>query len=744
MTQQSPPPKPTQPFPDNVIDANHGGLIGARLDRVDGPAKVCGVARYSYEYARQGEALYGAIVCATIAKGRIEAIDTAAIEKMPGVRLVLTHANVPRQASFISNRVPVRPGESRFARPRPFLAGPDIRHFGEAVALVVADSLERARAAADALPVRYAAQPPRSDMSAHLDGAYKPERINAGMPPDSIVGDFDAAFAEAPVKIDATYTTPWQNHNPIELWGTMAIWKAGKLTVYTSTQTATIARDAIAATLGLPREQVQVISKFIGGGFGGKLVCEADAILAAHAARMLGEPVKVMMTRQQAYFLTCHRPETIQRIRLGAAADGTLAATGMDVVEHTATYQEFAEQTATPARTLYAAPARRTTHRLVALDIPAPDTMRAPGEAPGLLAYESAMDELADALGIDPIELRIRNEPARDPERGVPFGSRKLIECMREGARRFGWDKRTKPRGRREGDWWIGMGMSAAFRPNYLQRAEARATIDAGGLLRIQTAMTDIGTGSYTIFTQIAAEAMGLEPRDVVMELGDSALPFAPGSGGSWGAASVGSAVLDACEKLSAKLAAGLDTAPRGRAALSAAVRRAGSTSVSADGAIEQGEQLRAYSSASYGAHFAEIAVDRITGETRLRRMLGVFALGRVLNAKTAESQLMGGMIWGLSGALHEETVVDHRWALPVNHDLAEYHVPVHADVRNIEVVILPELEPTHNPLKVKGAGELGICGAGAAIANAVYNACGVRVREFPITLDKVRAGAAR
>ncbi|MGK6354000.1 xanthine dehydrogenase family protein molybdopterin-binding subunit [Sphingomonas sp. DT-207] len=710
-------------------------MIGKGIDRLDGPAKVSGTARYAHEFAGAGEALVGVLVGATIARGRILATNADAVRAMPGVRLVLTHREMPEQAAFVSNAAPPGQGENRFARPRPFLDSDAVRYWGEPIALVVADSFEQARDAALAFSARYDALPPRTDIDAELDRAYDPKRINNGQPSDSLIGDLDAAIRSGAASLDLHYSTPRQNHNPMEPWATLAVWRDDKLTLYTSTQTASVMRDSVAVTLGLAKDQVRVVSKFVGGGFGGKLVAEADAILAAHAARLLGRPVKVAMLRQQGFSMAAHRPHSRQRIRFATTAEGVFTATGMDVVNDTATFQQFVEQTADPVRSIYAAPNRRTTHRAVALDIPAPDTMRAPGEAPGLTGYECAVDEIAEKLGIDPIELRIRNEPDRHPENGKPFGTRRLVECYREGARRFGWDARRLPRTRREGDWWIGIGMAAAFRPNYLRPCAARAIAHSSGRVTIQTSMTDLGTGSYTIYAQVAAEALGVPLSQVTVELADSALPPSPGSGGSWGAASGGSAVLDACRKLRAMLEPG---------EIAAAVRKLGGEDVAAEGAMVPGEALQQLASASYGAIFVEAAVDAVTGEVRVRRMLGVFDVGRVLNAKTARSQLIGGMTWGLSIALHEETVIDHRYGLPVNRDLAGYHIPVHADVEEIDAIMLDGVEPGHNPLGVKGVGEVGACGSGAAVANAIYNACGVRVRDMPITLDKIRAGWRR
>jgi xanthine dehydrogenase YagR molybdenum-binding subunit len=509
----------------------------------------------------------------------------------------------------------------------------------------------------------------------------------------------------------------------------------------------------MAATLQLPPEKVRIICKFVGGGFGGKLALEADAVLAALAARQLNRPVKVALTRQQVVVNVSHRTESIQRVRLGADRDGRLIALAHESLQHTSTFDEFTEQTVDSTRHLYAAPYRLTTHRLVRLDLPQPGDVRGPGEAIGMLAFEQAMDELAYAVDLDPIELRIRNEPTAHPETGKPFSTRHLVQCYREGARQFGWSRRpSKPGTIREGRWLIGYGMSASIRTNFMFPSQARARLTPDGHLTVQTAMTDIGTGTYTILTQIAAESMGFPVDLVTAEIGDSDLPRSPGSGGSFGAGSSGSAVYQACMALRGRMAraAGLNdvsqlvmkdgriTAGGEALPIEAFMAKFAPQGLEADGEIRPGKEMQDYSQNAYGACFAEVAVNVDSGEPRLRRMLGVFTAGRILNARTARSQAIGGMIWGLGSALHEEGLVDERYAQFVNNDLAGYHVPVNADVVNVDAVFLPELDDKSNPLKSKGIGELGICGTGASVANAIYNACGVRVRSYPITLDKL------
>jgi xanthine dehydrogenase YagR molybdenum-binding subunit len=535
----------------------------------------------------------------------------------------------------------------------------------------------------------------------------------------------------------------------MEPHATQATWEGDKVVLHTANQMLNQGQAAIARTLRIPLENVRLVSPYIGGGFGAKLWVNADAILAAIAARQLKRPVKTALTRQQVFHVTTHRSDTVQRIRLGTDRNGRILAIGHDVFSGNLRSEQTYEGAALQTRTLYAGANRLTRHRLAPLDIPVASSMRAPGEAVGMLALECAIDELAEKLGLDPIELRLRNEPMEDPERHVPYSSRHLVACFQEGARRFGWDKRNpKPSQVRDGSWLVGMGVAASTRGNPLLPSKANVRLGPDGFAIVRMAMTDIGTGTYTILTQIAAEMLGLPTERIRMELGDTSFPQASGSGGSFGAASSGSALFDACNTLRVKLArtASMDpnTAHFANSRISAAGQTRSLTDVvgaglEADGEIRPGRTLTAFSHQSYGAHFAEVGVDADTGEVRLRRMLGVFTAGRVLNEKTARSQAIGGMIFGVGAALEEGMILDPRFgSYFVNHDLAEYHVPVHADVPDVDAIFLSELDDKSNPLKSKGIGELGICGAGASLANAIYNACGVRVRDYPITLDKL------
>jgi xanthine dehydrogenase YagR molybdenum-binding subunit len=722
------------PIGSNALDVGAQGVVGKPLDRVDGRLKVTGGARYAYEVEQGPKTAYGVLVEASIGKGRIKSIDTGSAERAPGVILVLTYRNAPEQ------------GTGNHHAAHPVLTSPEVLYYGLPVAFVVAETFEEATAAAYLVRVKYDGAPGRYTLRSGLGEARIPQE---GPPPDSAVGDFAGAFAAAPMQLDVTYTTPLQSQAMMEPHATLAMWDGDNLILHTSNQMLNQGRDAVARTLQIPVENVRLISPYIGGGFGSKLWVNADAILAAIAARQLNRPVKTALTRQQIFHVTTHRSDTIQRIRLGTDRDGHILAIGHDVFSGNLWSEQSYEGAALQTRTLYAGENRLTRHRLAPLDIPVASSMRAPGEAVGLLALECAIDELAEKLDLDPIELRLRNEPAADPEKHIPYSSRHLISCLQEGARRFGWDRRnSKPGQSRDGRWLVGMGVAAATRGNTLQLSKANVRLGPDGSAVVRMAMTDIGTGTYTILTQIAAEMLGLAPEQVRVELGDTSFPQASGSGGSYGAASSGSALFDACNNLRAKLArlAGMDpdSARFGDGRIEAAgqsrqlVDLVGPGGIDADGEIKPGATSTEFSQQSYGAHFAEVGVDIDTGEVRLRRMLGVFTAGRILNEKTARSQAIGGMIFGVGAALEEALLLDPRFGCFVNHDLAEYHVPVHADVVDVDAIFLPELDAESNPLKSKGVGELGICGAGASIANAIYNACGVRVRDYPITLDKL------
>jgi xanthine dehydrogenase YagR molybdenum-binding subunit len=681
--------------------------VGAAMTRVEGREKVTGHAQYAFEHHLEGMA-HAWIVQATVAKGRVRAVDAEAALAVPGAVAVLWHDNAPRVASDDDLELAV-------------LQRPEVGYRGQIVAVAVAESLEAAREAAEAVRVDYDAEPHDVVLRADHPGLYEPDHVNPSYETDTERGDVEAALASAAVSIDATYTTPAQHNNPMEPHATVAAWRDGDLTLYESTQGAPNARDIVARVFGLPPERVRVIAPHVGGGFGAKVTPKPTATAAALAAAAVERPVKLAATRQQMFAITGYRTPTIQRLRLGADADGRLAAISHEVFEQSSTLREFAEQTAVATRKMYAAPNRRTQHRLVRLDVPTPTWMRAPGETPGMFAAECAMDELAIAAGIDPVALRIRNEPEVGPETGLRFSSRSLVDCLREGADRFGWATREP---RREGRWLIGTGVASSTYPARRRASSATARAQPDGGFVVSIGATDIGTGARTALTQIAADALGAPPARVRVEIGDSALPFAVGAGGSMGTSSWGSAVVKACAALRAQLSDNGDIPPEG-------VEATADTTED----VEADERLERH---SFGAQFAEVRVDSLTGEVRVARMLGVFAAGRIVNPTTARSQLIGGMTMGISMALHEESVLDREFGDYLNHDLAQYHFAACADILDIEATWIDEADDHLNPMGVKGIGEIGIVGTAAAVANAVHHATGIRIRDLPIRLDRL------
>jgi xanthine dehydrogenase YagR molybdenum-binding subunit len=710
-------------------------VIGKPTSRIDGPLKTTGTARYAYEWHDVAPRVaYGYVVGSAIAKGQIASISVSDARTAPGVLAIVTAKNAG----------PL--GKSEFNTAK-LLAGPEIQHYHQAIALVVAETFEQARAAADQLRVKYVEAPGTFDLAAAKSTAVKPARLN-GAPPDTAVGDFAGVFAAAPVQLDAVYSTPDQAHAMMEPHASIAAWTGDKLTLWTSNQMLDRGVSDIADTLRIPKENVRLISPFIGGGFGGKLWVRADAVLAALGARAARRPVKVALQRPLVFNNTVHRAATIQRIRIGAAQDGKIIAIGHESWSGNLP-GGHAEAAVSPTRLAYAGANRLTTTRLAALDLPEGNSMRAPGDAAGSMALEIAIDEVAEKLKLDPIEFRILNDTQVDPENpAIPFSQRQLVECLRTGAERFGWGKRnTQPGMVREGRWLIGMGVAAAFRGSPVQPSGARVQLDSHGIVTVETDMTDIGTGSYTIIGQTAAEMLGVPLDQVVVRLGDTAFPASSGSGGQFGANSSTSGVYAACLKLREAVAekVGFNRTDavfeggrirQGDRSFSLA-EAAGTGGMTAEDSIEFGDLQKRYRETSFGAHFVEVAVDAATGEARIRRMLAVCAAGRILNPTTARSQIIGAMTMGAGAALMEALVVDQRRGFFVNHDLALYEVPVHADIPHQEVIFLQETDPISSPMKARGLGELGICGIAAAIANAIYDATGIRVRDYPITLDK-------
>ncbi|MFL6820826.1 MAG: molybdopterin cofactor-binding domain-containing protein [Bradyrhizobium sp.] len=731
-------------------------VIGKPTDRIDGPLKTTGTAPYAYEWhdAVPNHA-YGAPVPSAIAKGRIVSIDLTRAKAASGVLAIVTAENAGDLGKGSRNTAKL-------------LGGPEIDHYHQAIAVVIAETFEQARSAAQLVRVEYAPARGAFDLEAAKETA-KPAPMY-GAPADTAVGDLAGAFAAAPVQLDATYRTPDESHAMMEPPASIARWDGDKLTLWTSNQMIAWGAADLAKTLGIDKENVRLISPFIGGGFGGKLFIRADALLAAIGARAAGRPVKVALPRAMVFNNTTHRPATIQRIRLGATRDGRITAIGHE--SWSGDLPEGRPEAAVQqTRLLYAGANRLTATRLVVLDLPEGNAMRAPGEAPGMMALEIAMDEMAEKLRLDPVEFRILNDtqvvpdnpsraPSQDPQSlnnrqpegenaHRPFSQRQLVECLRLGAERFGWNKRqAQPAQIREGRWLVGMGVAAAFRNNQVTTSAARVRLDKRGIVTVETDMTDIGTGSYTIIAQTAAEMMGVPLERVLVRLGDSSFPVSSGSGGQWGGNCSTAGVYAACVKLREAVAQKLgvnsteavfaDGEVRSGNRSQALTDAAGDDGIEAEDGIEFGDLDKKYQQSTFGAHFVEVGVDAATGETRVRRMLAVCAAGRILNPKSARSQVIGAMTMGVGAALMEELAVDKRFGFFVNHDLATYEVPVHADIPHQDVIFLDETDPISSPMKAKGVAELGICGVGAAVANAVYNATGVRVRDYPITLDKL------
>jgi xanthine dehydrogenase YagR molybdenum-binding subunit len=709
-------------------------VVGRPVDRIDGPLKTTGTAPYAYEqHEAAPNAAHGYVVGSAIAKGRIASIDLSEAKRAPGVISIVTAETAGKLGK----------GTMNTAR---LLGGPEIQHYHQAIAVVVADTFEQARAAAQLVRVKYVREKGAFDLASAKDSAAAP---NAAKKPDTKVGDFAGAYAAAPVRLDAHYTTPDQAHAMMEPHASIAVWEGDKLTLWTSNQMIDWGRRDLAMTLGVPKENVRLISPYIGGGFGGKLFVRSEALLAALGARAAKRPVKVALPRPFIFNNTTHRPATIQRIRIGATRDGKITAIG-----HESWSGDLRggkpENAVQQTRLLYAGANRMTATRLAVLDLPEGNAMRAPGEAPGLMALEIAMDEMAEKLKMDPVVFRIRNDTKVDPEKpDRRFSQRRLIDCLRTGAARFGWDARNAEPGKtRDGRWLVGMGVAAAFRNNLVTKSAARVRLDRNGVVTVETDMTDIGTGSYTIIAQTAAEMMGVPLDKVVVRLGDSTFPVSAGSGGQWGANSSTAGVYAACVKLREAVARKLGYSLADTEFSDGLVRSGGrslplrqaaeSGEIVAEDHMEYGGLDKKFQQSTFGAHFVEVGVDIATAETRVRRMLAVCAAGRILNPKSARSQVIGAMTMGVGAALMEDLVVDKRTGFFVNHDLAGYEVPVHADIPHQEVIFLEETDPMSSPMKAKGVGELGICGVGAAIANAIYNATGVRVRDYPVTLDKL------
>ncbi|MFD6159874.1 xanthine dehydrogenase family protein molybdopterin-binding subunit [Nocardia sp. NPDC060256] len=686
--------------------------IGTSPTRLDGPAKVTGTAAYAFEH-RVDRPTYLHPLQATIARGRVTAMDTTATTRLDGVIAVLTVFDAPKLADTDDGELTI-------------LQDDNVHFRGQLIGAVIAETPEIARHAAGLVHVSYREQQAELEFPGDRATLYAPEDVS-GFPTDTDDGDADAALATAAVTIDQTYTTPLEHNNPMEPHACIASWHPEgdepSVTLYDSTQGVHTVRTTLAPLFGLEPRQLRVIAPHVGGGFGSKGAPHAHNVLVLLAAqRSGGRPVKLALTRQQMFALVGYRTPTIQHIRLGADSDGTLTALTHDVIEQTSRVKEFAEQTAVSSRKMYKVPNRRTSHRLARLDVAVPFWMRAPGEAPGMFAGEVAMDELAVACAIDPIELRIRNEPDVDPESGKPWSGRHLVECLRRGAAEFDWAARDPaPGGRRDGDWLVGTGVAAAAYPATQSPGNAaRIEFAAQDRYVVEIGAADIGTGTWTTLTQIAADALRCPFASIRLQIGDTDLPSASVAGGSSGITSWGTAIVTAAQAFRDKHG----TAP------------AVGAEISVD--AEENPATNDFAMHSFGAHFVEAHVNRDTGEIRVPRMLGVFSIGRAINPRMLRSQLIGGMTWGLSMALHEESVRDPRFGHVVTQDLAGYHFSTHADVGAIEAIWLDEVDEHTNPMGSRGAGEIGIVGAAAAVSNAIYHATGTRIRDLPITADRL------
>ncbi len=701
--------------------------LGDSIERADGRAKVTGAARYAAEIRAQNLA-HGVIVGSTIAHGTLAAIDTSAALELPGVLAVLTPWNAPRLP---------KGGGAGFSPPSgrrvSALQDPEVHYNGQPIALVVAETLERAIEAAGLVRPAYRERAAAVDFRTALAGATPyPDKILGIFEPASRRGDVDAGLAAADVRIEAEYTTPIETHNPMEPHATVAEWRDGELTLHDSTQYVFGVRSFIAATFGIAASRVRVVCDFTGGAFGSKGSAWSHVVLAALAARESGRPVRVVLNRRQMFGPVGARPYTAQRLTVGATRDGTLTAIRHASVSSTSVFEDWLESSALVTRMLYVVPNLETRHDIVRLNVGTPTFNRAPGEATGTFALESALDELAIALDMDPVELRLRNYAAADPDDGRAWSSNSLRECYAAAAERFGWSQRdSRPGAMRDGTERIGWGMASATYPTIRQPASACVRALPGGEIIVQAATHELGTGTYTVMAQIAAAALGVGPDRVRVELGDTRLPENPISAGSMTVASTGSAVHEAALALRERLLA------RGGDSLEAALERL-DAAVEARADARPGAEQRRYAMHAFGAVFAEVRVDEDLGTVRATRIVGAYGVGRVLNLRTARSQLLGGIVYALGHALHEHTAIDTRTGRYLNADLAEYLLPVNADVREIDVLFVDEHDPHVNPLGAKGIGEIGATGVAAAIANAVHHASGVRVRDLPITLDRL------
>jgi xanthine dehydrogenase YagR molybdenum-binding subunit len=741
--------------PDPLITRKHG-IVGAPVTRIDGPLKVKGAAPFAAEFPVQGM-LYGSVVFSTIAKGRITGLETSEAEKAPGVKLVMTYKNAPKmKPTPLFNSQPKAAGPSDL----PIMQDDSIHWNGEPIAVVLAETQEQADHAKSLIRATYEEQPAVIDFDEAIKSAHEPKSI-LGEEPTVNEGDAEAALSSAAHRVDATYRTPRHNHNPIELHGVTLFWEDGELYVHDASQAVAQSAWTLAEVFGLQEGKVHVWSPYVGGGFGSKTLWHHQ-VLAAAASKMAEKPVRLVLSREGVYRTVGGRTTTQQRVAIGANADGCFQALIHTGVAAMTEHNDCPEQFTFPARHLYAMESFLIGQKVADMDMLANTFMRAPGESIGTFALEGAVDELAEQMGIDPIELRARNEPEKDPTTGKPFSSRNIVKACRDGAERFGWGRRhAKPGTQREGEWVIGMGCATATYPYYrMPGGKARLSVSSNGFVTADFAAHEMGMGTATTQTQVVAERMGVALQCVQVNYGSSDLAGAFIAGGSSQSASIGASIQAAHSALVEELIKlagdksplhGLDVdevesreaglhvikEPSKGESYAAILRRAGKEEVSVEASAPAPMEMQHWSMHSFGAMFAEVGVNTITGQTRVRRFLGSFDCGRILNPKTAASQFRGGIIMGIGLALMEETQWDSRKGRIMNPSLSEYHVPVHLDVPEIDI-LWTDIPDPHTPLGARGIGEIGITGTGAAIANAIYNACGKRIRELPITLDKL------
>lgn len=705
--------------------------VGEAIDRVEGHLKVTGMAKYASEFPVENK-VYGQGINSTIAKGEIISIDTSEAEKIEGVLKVITYKNAEKLKNFSKDMTAISTDSIA-----PVLQNNKVNYYGEYVGLVVAETFEIAQYAASLVKFEYKKENPAIHFDKLNSRAYKPNENS-----DYSRGNVETGLSEADEIIEATYNTPIEHHHPMELHAVIASWENGKVKAYASQQMVDDATVAISETFQIPKKNVRVISAFVGGGFGSKLNVERHVIMAVMASKMTGRPVQVTVMRHQMFTNTGLRQHNEQKMRIGATKDGTLTALEHNTLSHTSPHQEFQEQCGMITKMLYKVPNNKVTHRLIPMNLQTPFAMRAPGEAPGSFALESLMDEMAWKLKMDPVEFRIKNDTQTDLSKNQPFSSRLLVECLRIGAEKFGWkDRKQEPRTNKNGNWLIGHGVSAASRRAPYQKTSSKVILEAeGGEVHatIQMDATDIGTGSYTIIAQTASEYLGIPVENVSVELGDSEFPVTPGSGGSWGAASFCNGARAACENAISELKKKQNISENEEISIADLLNRNNLSKYEATGTAEPSEEFKNHSVFSFGANFTEVWVDKDTGMWKIKRMVNVGSAGKILNPKTAYGQIIGGLTMGAGMAIAEQTKVEPNFGNFITRSFADYHVPVNLDLANIDVIFLPEEDKIANKMGVKGIGELGITSVAASIANAIFNATGKRMRDLPITPEKL------